>query len=288
MIKSMTAFARGQIQLDKTHFFWEIKSVNHRYLDISFRLPEPWRFLENDLRMLLKGKISRGKLECQLKQQDEAVVQQLPIINEPLVDAMLAASMKLSKKTQLQNDLSLSTLLTWPGVVTMQTLDVEPWVQPILHSFEVAIEQLQHLRSVEGQSLEGYLIDKLLQLENEILNAKKIAVVSSVQMRDKLLTKFNQLKIELDNVRLEQEIALLLTKLDVTEELDRLSLHCKEVARTLKTIPNSGRRLDFLMQELNREANTLASKSDSILLTQYSVEMKVLIEQMREQIQNIE
>lgn len=287
MTHSMTAFARVQNQLGASLFCWELKTVNHRYLDVSFRLPEAFRFLENNLRNLLRGQINRGKLECQLKVVAAADEQALQL-NQGLVKALLSAGEQLAASHALANDLTLSHILAWPGVVEASQQDLEVLGQQIECSFQEALKQLIATRLAEGNMLKEHIKTRLQLLKEEIKHAKSQVATIAGQSREKLLTRLKSLAIEVAEARFEQEIALMLARLDVSEELDRLETHLFEVARSLETDDVAGRRLDFLMQELNREANTLSSKSDSVLLTQHAVQMKVLIEQMREQIQNIE
>lgn len=288
MTHSMTAFARVQKQLDTGIFCWEIKSVNHRYLDVSFRLPEAFRFLETSLRALMRDKLSRGKLECQLKFQDLAGDNQSMLINEGLVNGLIDAGNNLAAAKHLANDLSLMSILTWPGVVQLTQPDLEVLGKDAEQLFQEALMQLNLARKTEGSALREHVLIRLEKLSTEVIQTKKQVASHAVQARDKLMARLNSLQMDAENSRIEQEIALMLARLDVSEELDRLETHIAEVAKALNSSDVAGRRLDFLMQELNREANTLSSKSDSVALTQSAVEMKVLIEQMREQIQNIE
>ncbi len=288
MIQSMTAFARVQKQIDAGNLCWEIRSVNHRYLDVSFRLPEPFRFIETQLRTVLRDKVSRGKLECQLKYQDTSSDNQSMLINTGMVNVLVDLSHQLSTSHHLANDLSVSHILSWPGVVQVSTPDVDVIAQNAQSLFAEAIEQLLQVRATEGTALKAHVDGRLQELANEVLRSRATVATQAEQIKDKLLTRLHAVQIEVSEPRVEQEIALIIARLDVSEELDRLQTHINEVSRTLNCDKIAGRRLDFLMQELNREANTLGSKSDSVELTQSSVEMKVLIEQMREQIQNIE
>ncbi|MCL9682753.1 YicC/YloC family endoribonuclease [Legionella maioricensis] len=288
MIHSMTAFARSQKQVDAGHLCWEIRSVNHRYLDVSFRLPESFRFIETHLRASLRDKINRGKLECQLKYQDTSCNNQSMLINIGMVNALVDLSSKLTDSHHLANDLSVSHVLSWPGVVQSNPLDMEELGKQALQLFQDTVEQLSHTRLTEGQALKSHVTGRLQALSQEVERSKSVVATLANQTKDKLLTRLYAVQLEVPESRVEQEIAMILARLDVSEELDRLQTHIKEVGRTLECDKVAGRRLDFLMQELNREANTLSSKSDSIELTQSAVEMKVLIEQMREQIQNIE
>lgn len=288
MIQSMTAFARVQKQIDAGNLCWEIRSVNHRYLDVSFRLPEAFRFIETHLRNALRDKISRGKLECQLKYQDTGSDNQSMLVNSGMVNALVSVSQQLSASHHVANDLSVSHILSWPGVVQVSTPDVEEIAQHALSLFVEAIEQLSHVRATEGTALTSHVSGRLQELNKQVAHSRAIVSTQAQYIKDKLLTRLQAVQIEVPELRVEQEIALIIARLDVSEELDRLQTHINEVSRTLNCDKIAGRRLDFLMQELNREANTLSSKSDSVDLTQCAVEMKVLIEQMREQIQNIE
>ncbi|KTC98904.1 YicC/YloC family endoribonuclease [Legionella erythra] len=288
MTQSMTAFARAQAQVEATTLCWEIRSVNHRYQDISFRLPEIFRFLENDLRHVLREQCSRGKFECQLKLTDNAGQAQSIAINHSLLDSLLETGDKLAAEKHLANDLTLSALLSWPGIVQVAQPDAENLASQVKDLFAQTVKALITARMAEGEALEHYLQLRLKKMHDEVDKARMAVSVSMDDTRDKLSTRLHALQLDIDQTRVEQEIALMLTRMDVSEELDRLTTHLLEVARVLSNTEASGRRLDFLMQELNREANTLGSKSDSIELTQCAIEMKVLIEQMREQIQNIE
>ncbi|WP_454780665.1 YicC/YloC family endoribonuclease [Legionella sp. WA2022007384] len=288
MLQSMTAFSRVQQQIEEGHFCWEIKSVNHRYLDVSFRLPESFRFIEPQLRHALRDVINRGKLECQLKYQDTSSNNQSMLINIGMVNALVNLSEKLSASHHLPNDLGVSRVLSWPGVVQASVPDADVLGEHAISLFKRGIEQLKQMRVTEGSALKAHIEGRLSDLGQEVKRARSIVLMQTEQVKDKLLTRLHSVKLEVQESRVEQEIALILTRIDVSEELDRLQTHLDEVSRTLNCDKIAGRRLDFLMQELNREANTLSSKSDSVELTKSAVDMKVLIEQMREQIQNIE
>ncbi len=288
MIHSMTAFARCQKQIAAGQLCWEIRSVNHRYLDVSFRLPEPFRFMETDLRAALRDKINRGKLECQLKYQDTSSNNQSMLINMGMVNALVDLSNQLAASHHLANDLNVSQVLAWPGIVQTSQLDIDELGKHTLQLFLEAVEQLSEARAKEGTALKAHVIERVQALNREVERSRAIVAASANQTKEKLLNRLHSVQIEVPEPRVEQEIALILARYDVSEELDRLQTHIAEVNRTLEYDKIAGRRLDFLMQELNREANTLSSKSDSVELTQSAVEMKVLIEQMREQIQNIE
>jgi uncharacterized protein (TIGR00255 family) len=200
----------------------------------------------------------------------------------------LEAADKLASMGQIQNDVTTSYLLSWPGVIQTDLLNMESLYQPVEALFQAGVDALLDARLQEGNTLKACIKDRIALLNKEIAGALSTVSATADNTRNKLHTRLRNLQVDVDAARMEQEIALLLTKLDVSEELDRLQSHADEVVLVLDKKDAVGRQLDFLMQELNREANTLGSKSDSIALTQHAVQMKVLIEQMREQLQNIE
>jgi uncharacterized protein (TIGR00255 family) len=288
MTQSMTAFARTQGQWEGHLVCWELRSVNHRYLEVSFRLPELCRDLEMDLRQTLRHQVHRGKLECQLKVTCATEFGSSLQINSGLVTALLEAGTRLASTQHIANDLTVSHVLAWPGVALVGQPDASVLGASIKQLFQKALDELMVSRGVEGDLLKELITARLEKLNEEIRLARAEAYLSAEQTKEKLLARLQHLRIDAQEGRFEQEMTLMLFKLDVSEELDRIDTHLKEVTRTLECDKIAGRRLDFLMQELHREANTLSSKSDSARLTQHAVEMKVLIEQMREQIQNIE
>lgn len=288
MTHSMTAFVSAQSQVDSTVIRWELKSVNHRYLESNFRIPDAFRFIEVNLRQALSGHISRGKLDCHLKINVADGVAPSFVINDGLMKAVLEAGSKLADNEQLANDLTVSKILLWPGIAEMHMPNSNEHAKAIQQLFQQAVEQLAGVRQEEGNKLKSFIKTRLTLLTEQVELARAEVSHFRQQARDKLLARLERLNLEVLEARIEQEIALMLTRLDVSEELDRLTVHIDEVCRILDSQGPVGRRLDFLMQELNREANTLSSKSDTSELTKHTVEMKVLIEQMREQIQNIE
>ncbi len=288
MTHSMTAYARVQNQQGPYVLCWELKSVNHRYLDVSFRLPESFRSLEIALRNGLRDKIHRGKIECHLKVDEATDESPSMYIHQGLVNALLEAGSLLASRQSLADDLTVSRVLAWPGVVQVCPPDMATLAPVVLASFQDALSELIAVRLTEGAMLNEHISTRVDALSHEITEARAQVALVGHHTKEKLLNRLQQLHLEVADARLEQELALMLARLDVSEELDRLETHLIEVARTLECDNVAGRRLDFLMQELNREANTLSSKSDSVALTQCAVQMKVLIEQMREQIQNIE
>ena len=288
MIQSMTAFSEVQFQLDSMQLTWELRSLNHRYLDVSFRLPESLRYLEAKLRQGLRGKINRGKLDCQLKLTDVMSEQSSIMVNESLVQGLLQEGKRLAIAYGLADDMKLSDILTWPGVMEKKLPVDDHLEQKIEQLFHAGLAQLLVGRRSEGAVLEAQIKSRLPLLRHEIAAARDNTASMLLSARKKLMKRLDELQMKVADTRLEQELALILTRLDVSEELDRLEAHVDEVEHTLNRDESSGKRLDFLMQELNREANTLSSKSDSVTLSQQAVHMKVLIEQIREQIQNIE
>lgn len=288
MTHSMTAFASVQNQLGAHLLSWELKSVNHRYFDVSFRVPESFRFVETNLRALLRGQLHRGKLECQLKVNDLTGESQSIVINSGLVKALLDAGATLASSQHITDDLTVSRLFSWPGVVQISQPDMGALGQQVEQLFQDALMQLLSARLTEGNMLKEHVKARAHLLNDEIIHARELVALTPDQTKEKLLARLHTIQMDVIDARVEQEIALMLVRFDVSEELDRLQTHLNEVLRTLEYDDVAGRRLDFLMQELNREANTLSSKSDSVILTQHAVQMKVLIEQMREQIQNIE
>jgi uncharacterized protein (TIGR00255 family) len=285
----MTGFARREAKLPWGTAVWEIRSVNHRYLEPSFRLPEDFRELEPDLRDAMRKALQRGKVEASLSIQWEQE-------GESELGINLNRVAQLSKAAQQINSLlgaaaapiNALDILRYPGVLQKQELDRDAMQSAVLELFNSALEGLIEHRTREGYELEQLILQRLDSVSSQVVKVRaRMPEILSAQ-REKLQTKLASLQIDLDPERLEQEIVLLAQKADVDEELDRLDTHVIEIKRSLKQSDSLGRRLDFLMQELNREANTLSSKSIVSDTTQAAVELKVLIEQMREQVQNIE
>lgn len=288
MIQSMTAFSRVQNEVHGQSVCWELKSVNHRYLDLSFRLPDAFRSIEVHLRERLRGQINRGKLECQLKISSLVSDASSMTINTGLVHALANAGAELAITQDLANDLKVSTVLAWPGVLEIAHPKVDLLSPSIETLFQEALNALLDARLTEGAVLKEHIKSRVDLLNDELIRTRAQVALMPEQKKEQLLARLEHIQMHVDDARVEQEIAIILIRLDVSEELDRLQTHLQEVSRILECEQVAGRRLDFLMQELNREANTISSKSDSVSLTQHAVQMKVLIEQMREQIQNIE
>ena len=288
MVHSMTAFSRQQLEREWGSLTWEIRSVNHRYLEPSVRLPENFRSLENPIRKQLRDKLYRGKIECQLRLRTLESNQIDWRLNLDLISQLTKTNSEINKIIKGDYQLSSLDILKWPGVISDQFTDEEIFNKEAMGLFEKALNDLMVVREREGESLRDALFKRIALVQGIIdsIKAKMPSII--LKQKENLLTKLEDLKAEFEPARLEQEITMLAQKADVDEELDRLNSHLQEVKRVLDSSGQIGRRLDFLMQELNREANTLSSKSIVVETTQSAVELKVLIEQMREQIQNIE
>jgi uncharacterized protein (TIGR00255 family) len=283
----MTAFTRQETQASWGSLVWEIRSVNHRYLEPHLRLPDSLRELEGSLREKLRKSLSRGKVECTLRFVPETQ-QQLLSVDRDLAVQLIAAAQDLQSLMPESQPLNPLDILRWPGVMRESELDMDAVKKAALGLFSQALKDLAEGRSREGTELAQLIEQRLDSIEQVVVQVRgRLPEILQAQ-RDNLRNRLAELRAELDEARIEQEIALLAQKADVDEELDRLATHVQEVRRVLQQKEPVGRRLDFLMQELNREANTLSSKSIVADTTQCAVELKVLIEQMREQIQNIE
>ena len=289
MIKSMTAFSSNEILQDDVVLSWEIRSVNHRYLDISLYLPEGFGGLENDLKETLRKKLSRGKVDVKLVYKNNASSQQGEMkINDDLVRNLLAAKSQLEKLTKKSMSFSTMDILQWPGVMVDRKTDLAAYSKAVKSLFIEAVDELIITREEEGARLSRLLLSRAKAITKIVKRVRKRRVLVMAGLREKVLKRLSELDVSADNNRLEQELVYQAQRLDVDEELDRLDSHIDELIAVLERDEAIGRRLDFLMQELNREANTLASKSNDAETTKAAVELKVLIEQMREQVMNLE
>ena len=284
MTKSMTAFARSE----SGHISWEIRSVNHRYLEVGVKVPDAFRSLEIGLRNKLKARLNRGKIDCQLRIGHSQASEANLSIDEKLLEDLTGALATIIPKLETVAPVNPLEVLKWPGLLSEPTEDEESIKRTVVELFDIALAQLIEMRSSEGAELRKIILEKLADLRSIVEQAATEAPIISARQRDKMISKLNDLKIEADAGRIEQELVIMAQKSDVAEELDRLNTHIEEVSATLDSTEAVGRRLDFLMQELNREANTLSSKAVATNTTIQAVELKVAIEQMREQIQNIE
>lgn len=292
MLRSMTAFARVQESCETGSVTWEIRSVNHRYLEPGLKLPEEFRGLEPEIRKQVTKYLTRGKVDISLRYKLNQTSNGDIQLNQDIVRSLRQVEQVVLNIVHEGSKLSVSDILSWPGVVADTEKDMSPLIDLAKTSLQSALAQLVESREGEGRAL-GELISTRCSQVSEIVGELRVhrpAMVTA--MHEKWKSNLNE-KIQkwaegTNEGRLEQELAILAQKLDVDEELDRLDTHIAEVENVLKRKEAVGRRLDFLMQELNREANTLASKSQDAKTTQWSVDLKVLIEQMREQVQNIE
>ncbi|AWT11672.1 YicC/YloC family endoribonuclease [Stutzerimonas frequens] len=287
MVHSMTAFARSEQAGTHGTLSWEIRSVNHRYLEPHLRLPEAFRDLEGQVRDALRKGLSRGKVECTLRFAEESQRSSLQVDRER-ASQLIAAAESVAALIRQPAAIDPLQVLGWPGVLVADAADPQALNQSALELFHKALAQLKEGRRREGAELAKLLEERLDSILAEVATLREQVPQMLAAQRQKILDRFNEMAAELDPQRLEQEMVLLAQKSDVAEELDRLSTHVGEVQRVLKAGGAAGRRLDFLMQELNREANTLGSKAFDPRSTQAAVNLKVLIEQMREQVQNIE
>jgi len=288
MTNSMTGFSRCNSEQATGSIVWELRSVNHRYLDVIVKLPEDLRGLESAVRKGIAETINRGKVECHLRYKSAENQQSELLINEDYASAILKACQKVSKPLHQPSELNVIEVLKWPGVVREPEKDLTPVMSTALSLFEQTLNDLCESKKSEGQRMQVMLEDRCAAMKIIVADERKRRPELVNKTREKLLSRINELNIEYDTNRFEQEIAYIAQKMDVDEELDRLESHFVEIEKIFKRNEPIGRRLDFMMQELNREANTLGSKSTDIETTQASVELKVLIEQMREQVQNIE
>ena len=288
MTCSMTAFTRQQSEHDWGTLVWEIRSVNHRFLEPGIRLPDSLRKLEANLREMLRNSVSRGKIDAQLK-FTPAVNASTPIqLNLDLLQKLNQANREIQSMVDNPAPVNTLDLLRYPGIIQEQEQDTKSIEEETLILFQRSLDSLLEHRRREGGEL-AVLIRQRLDAIVEIVTRIRLAMPDILaRQREKLKAQISELVLQADPDRLEQEIVLIAQKADINEEVDRLDTHVREVARVLDQDGPTGRRLDFLMQELNREANTICSKAIVTQTTLSAVELKVLIEQMREQIQNIE
>ena len=288
MLHSMTGFARESVETDIGTLTWEIRAVNHRYLDVQFKLPEDLRPREQAFRQQASAALGRGKVECALYFR-RAVHQDSELqIDTQLVELIGHRISELTSKLPNVAAVNPIEILRWPGVVIQNDLDAEPLFERSGALFEDALAAINKMRTAEGERIAEMLESRCSEIGTIAGSVRKRMpeVLDAARKRQK--ERVEKLDVEADPERLEVELALIAQKIDVDEELDRLDSHLVEIRKALKSTKPVGRRLDFLMQELNREANTLGSKSADAATTKAAVDLKVLIEQMREQVQNVE
>ncbi len=289
MIHSMTAFAAATQDTNWGRMSLELRSVNHRYLEVNMRLPEELRPLEGKFRERIGARLNRGKVDLSLKLRRETSTASVELrLNQQLAGQLTALEQQLRQINNHASPSSSTDWLRWPGMVIEPEQDLAPLQQAALDELETALDDLVAFRRREGDKLGAMIEERLAGITRQSQQMRAIMPEIRDTMRGKLNERIEVLQAQVEADRIEQEVVMLLQKLDIDEELDRLNAHVSEVKRTLDSNKPIGRRLDFLMQELNREANTLGSKSADTRMTQAAVELKVLIEQMREQVQNIE
>lgn len=288
MIYSMTAYARKEVKGDWGSAVWEIRSVNQRYLETYFRLPEQFRSLEPLLRERFRKRLARGKVECHLRFEANPAAQGELTINKELANQVIKAANQIMHMTGELSRVNPFQVMQWPGVMETPEQDMDLINQALLIAFDDTLTDFIEARGREGENMKSLIEQRLSSITDEVVKVRARMPEILEWQRERLFSKFEDAKAELDPGRVEQELILLAQKSDVAEELDRLDSHVKETTNILNKGGSCGRRLDFMMQEFNRESNTLASKSISSDITASGVELKVLIEQMREQIQNIE
>ncbi len=288
MPSSMTGFASDEILVEPHRLVWEVRSVNHRNLDISLRLPDELRALEPRCRALVGETLRRGKVDCTLKLSAAKPTSTAASFQDDVLDSLKEHEKHVRRKFPDARQLTVSDILRWPGVLKEDSTALSALEDPTAEGFSRALESLSASRQREGERLAELLFERCEAIDKIVAGIGPRLPEAQERYRAKLMERLQRLDIEADPGRLEQELALLAQRLDIAEELDRLGSHVSEIRDVLKRAEPIGRRLDFLMQELNREANTLSSKSQDEELTRAAVELKVLIEQMREQVQNLE
>jgi uncharacterized protein (TIGR00255 family) len=287
MIRSMTGFARRERQFPWGMLAWELRTVNHRFLEIGMRLPEDLRPAEADLRQTVSTAVRRGKVDCTLHLRPSLAAASLDL-DETLLKAVTQRAKQVADLAGGAAHIDVMDVLRWPGIVRDADRDAAPMIEAAQHLLAETLAELSRFRDSEGARLQQALEQRCAGLTELAQRVEMRLPEIRARMRARLSERIAQMLVEIDQGRLEQELAMLAQRLDVDEEIDRLRGHVIEIRKAFEAKDPAGRRLDFLMQELNREANTLSSKSQDIDTTRAAVDMKVLIEQMREQVQNIE
>nr|WP_113868688.1 YicC/YloC family endoribonuclease [Brenneria salicis]NMN90048.1 uncharacterized protein (TIGR00255 family) [Brenneria salicis ATCC 15712 = DSM 30166]RBP59274.1 uncharacterized protein (TIGR00255 family) [Brenneria salicis ATCC 15712 = DSM 30166]RLM31472.1 YicC family protein [Brenneria salicis ATCC 15712 = DSM 30166] len=287
MIRSMTAYARREIKGNWGSAAWELRSVNQRYLETYIRLPEQFRSLEPVIRDRIRARLTRGKIECNLRFDLDPRAQSSLILNENLAKQLVSAANWVKMQSD-EGEINPVDILRWPGVMAAEEQDLDAISAELLQGLNNALDDFITARESEGNALKALIEQRLAGVSAEVVKVRAQMPNILQWQRERLLNKLEEAQVQLENNRLEQELVIMAQRVDVAEELDRLEAHVAETYKILKKEEAVGRRLDFMMQEFNRESNTLASKSINADVTTSAIELKVLIEQMREQIQNIE
>ena len=287
MIRSMTAYARHDIKGDWGSASWELRSVNQRYLETYMRLLEQFRSLEPMIRERIRHRLTRGKIECTLRFEASQDAQSELILNESLAKQLIQSANWVKLQTD-EGSINPVDILRWPGVMAAAEQDLDSINQQLMASLELALDDFITARETEGRALQTMIEHRLEGVSRQVASVRQHMPEVLQWQRERLISRLEDAEVQLDSNRLEQELVMMAQRIDVAEELDRLEAHVKETYNILKKKEAVGRRLDFMMQEFNRESNTLGSKSINADITASAIELKVLIEQMREQIQNIE
>lgn len=287
-IYSMTGYAVAARELPTGALTVEIRAVNNRYLDIQFRLPEELRAVEPALRELLAAKLTRGKIECRVSLTASAVANLAPELNGAMLQQLAALNAQVLKVLPQAGSLRAADVLRWPGMLGADTLPAEAVRNACREVTATALDEFMAARAREGAKLREAILERATAIEQKVTAVAPRMPAAIAAFQEKLNTRLKEAMVNTDDERIRQEIVLYAGKIDVDEELTRLKTHMAELRRILGKGGSAGKRLDFLMQELNREANTLGAKAADIEITQASMDLKLLIEQMREQIQNIE
>jgi uncharacterized protein (TIGR00255 family) len=288
MIRSMTAFARQELDTGTGELAWEIRSLNHRYLELAVRLPEELRGIEAAVRERVNARLGRGKVECSCRYRPAATASVPVDIDQDNLSRLLVACDTVTARLPASVPMNPLELLRWPGVLREEAVDTVPLAKQALALLDRTLDELLQSREREGKQIRQQLLQRCDAMSELVLQARGNLPQIQAALREKLEARLAELETAADPGRLEQELVIQIQKSDVDEEMERLQGHIDEVRQVLAREEPVGRRLDFLMQELNREANTLGSKSVAAVTTSISVELKVLIEQMREQVQNTE
>lgn len=288
MLRSMTAYGRHEAQSETGKLVWELRSVNHRYLELALRLPEQFRALEPSIREYLGKQLKRGKVDVMLRFTPVARREVDLSINRELADRLLAEAESLAQNATHSVAVDALSILSWPGVVQERQDEDKRQHAEVMQALELALQDYVGAREREGNKIEDMLQTRCTTIAAIVAEVRELRPAVVKRLQDRLRQRLVDLEIETEPARLEQEMVLQAQKLDVVEELDRLDAHLAEMQSIFKRDEPVGRRLDFLLQEFNREANTLGSKSADNDTTRHTVELKVLIEQMREQVQNLE
>lgn len=288
MIASMTGYAVMSREMLEGSLTLELRSVNNRYLDIQFRLPDEFRLLEPAMRELLNTQLRRGKIDCRLTFMPYAKADLPQQINDQILNKLLELNNTVKSVLSDARSLTVADILRWPGILRSDIISTTELHESCMELLQATLNEFTATRVREGEKLKNTLLDRLRQLRQLTTELSPRIPILLTNFQEKLIARLQEAKIDCNDERIRQELILFASKIDVDEELSRLQTHLDEVEHTLLKGGCSGKRLDFLMQELNREANTLGSKSVDVEVSKISVELKVLIEQMREQVQNIE